>query len=156
MSRCLIVCIDGTWSSSAEKSRYFFYPTSVERISQLLVNDSKRQQIDYLPGVGTGGLVDRVIGGIWGAGSNERIRSGYRFLCENYREGVRLAFFGFNRGAFTVRAIIGLSPESAFCAPISLSMFLRQFPFNPFPQAPQSSRLEGGGKGGRASGHGCR
>jgi uncharacterized protein (DUF2235 family) len=108
MSRCLIVCIDGTWNSSAEKSRYFSYPTNVERIGQLLVNDGERQQVIYLPGVGTGGFVDRVIGGIWGAGSNERLLSGYRFLCENYREGDRLAFFGFSRGAFAVRAIIGV------------------------------------------------
>lgn len=108
MTRCLVVCIDGTWNSSAEKSKLYSFPTNVERISKLLVNDGKEQRVVYRPGVGTQGFVDRVIGGVWGAGSQKRIRDGYRFLCENYEAGDRLAFFGFSRGAFAVRSLMGM------------------------------------------------
>lgn len=108
MARCLIVCIDGTWNSSAEKPNPFSQPTNVARISELLINDGKRQLVIYRPGVGTSGFVDQFIGGVWGAGSTERICDGYRFLCKNYKPGDRLAFFGFSRGAFAVRSIIGV------------------------------------------------
>jgi uncharacterized protein (DUF2235 family) len=108
MPRNLIVCIDGTWNSSAEESRFRSYPTNVERISKLLVNDGERQRVVYRPGVGTRGHIDRLIGGVWGAGTRRLICDGYRFLCEHYELGDRLALFGFSRGAFQVRAILGI------------------------------------------------
>jgi uncharacterized protein (DUF2235 family) len=106
MSRLLIVCIDGTWNSSAEESRFKSYPTNVERISKLLISDGKKQLVIYRPGVGTRGYVDRVIGGVWGAGSTQLICDGYRFMCEHYEPGDRVALFGFSRGAFIVRSIV--------------------------------------------------
>jgi uncharacterized protein (DUF2235 family) len=69
----LIVCIDGTWNSSAEHSRFFCNPTNVWRISQVLEDDGTRQRVVYLPGVGAKGLSDRIVGGVWGAGSMTRI-----------------------------------------------------------------------------------
>jgi uncharacterized protein (DUF2235 family) len=108
MPRCLIVCIDGTWNSSADTSKFSSFPTNVERISKLLINDGKSQRVIYRHGVGTQGFVDRVVGGAWGSGSAKAICDGYRFLCENYEAGDRLALFGFSRGAFAVRSIIGV------------------------------------------------
>lgn len=108
MPRRLIVCIDGTWNSSAEKSRQFSYPTNVWRISQLLLNDGQTQRVIYVPGVGTQGFADRVIGGVWGEGTTQRICDGYRFLCEGYEAGDQISLFGFSRGAFAARSIIGL------------------------------------------------
>jgi uncharacterized protein (DUF2235 family) len=108
MARRLVLCIDGTWNSRAEEARFFCYPTNVQRISELLVNDGEQQRVFYLRGCGTGNLVDRFIGGVWGAGIQGRIRDGYRLLCENYREGDQIALIGFSRGAFAVRQITGI------------------------------------------------
>jgi uncharacterized protein (DUF2235 family) len=108
MSRAFIVCIDGTWNSSAEESRFKSYPTNVERISRLLVNDGATQRVFYRPGVGTQGYIDRLIGGVWGSGTTRLICDGYRFICEHYQPGDRLSLFGFSRGAFQVRAIVGI------------------------------------------------
>jgi uncharacterized protein (DUF2235 family) len=108
MRRILIVCIDGTWNSSAEESRFKSYPTNVERISKLLINDGKTQRVVYRPGVGTRGYIDRLIGGVWGSGTTRLICDGYRFLCEHYQPDDELALFGFSRGAFAVRAIVGI------------------------------------------------
>lgn len=109
MTRRLIVCIDGTWNSSAEKSHFLSHPTNVQRISQLLLDDGKTQRVIYIPGVGTQGLADRVIGGVWGKGNIERVCTGYRFLCEGYEAGDQIALFGFSRGAFAVRSIVGVT-----------------------------------------------
>lgn len=108
MSRNLIVCIDGTWNSSAEKSEQFSEPTNVWRISRFLLNDEITQRVIYVPGVGTKGLSDKLVGGVWGKGTTQRICDGYRFLCEYYEPGDIVSLFGFSRGAFAVRAIIGL------------------------------------------------
>ena len=40
------------------------------------------------------------------------MRSGYRFLVENYEPGDELYFFGFSRGAFTARSTAGLVRNS--------------------------------------------
>jgi uncharacterized protein (DUF2235 family) len=100
MPRNLVVCIDGTWNSNAEKSQFFSHPTNVERISKVLIDDGRKQRVIYRPGVGTQGIVDRVIGGVWGAGSTERICDGYRFLCESYEPGDRIALFGLDLTRF--------------------------------------------------------
>lgn len=108
MPRLLIFCIDGTWNSELERSRFFSWPTNVARVSELLINDGERQSVLYVPGVGTQGYSDRIIGGIWGAGSTARLRTVYKSLCENYEPGDEIALFGFSRGAFTARAIAAL------------------------------------------------
>lgn len=108
MARCLIACIDGTWDSDPEQSEFFSYPSNVARVHQLLVNDGERRRVLYLPGVGTRGYSDRLIGGIWGAGTFVRLRSVYRSLCESYDPGDQIALFGFSRGAFAARAIAQL------------------------------------------------
>lgn len=52
--------------------------------------------------------IDRFFGGIWGGGTAQKTFEGYRYLCRNYEEGDRISLFGFSRGAFAVRAIMGL------------------------------------------------
>jgi len=62
----------------------------------------------YHAGVGTGGLVDRVLGGAFGVGLRDNILDCYRFLVEYYHPGDALYLFGFSRGAYTVRSLAGL------------------------------------------------
>lgn len=108
MRRNLIVCIDGTWNTKKEESESFSHSTNVARVSELLINDDERQLVFYLPGVGTHGFIDHMIGGIYGSGVSARIKDAYLFLCKNYQEGDRIALFGFSRGAFAVRSVVGV------------------------------------------------
>jgi hypothetical protein len=41
-------------------------------------------------------------------GIDDNIRSGYMFLAQNYIEGDEIYLFGFSRGAFTARSLVGL------------------------------------------------
>lgn len=104
----LVLCIDGTWNTKTEHAVAHSCPSNVARISEILVNDEERQIVHYLHGIGTTGLTDRMIGGVYGAGITGRISEGYRWLCNNFRPGVRVGLFGFSRGAFAVRSIIGV------------------------------------------------
>ena len=53
--------------------------------------------------VGTHGLVDKAVGGAFGLGLKRDIQKAYLFCAQNYTPGDRLFFFGFSRGAYTVR-----------------------------------------------------
>jgi len=46
-------------------------------------------------------------GGVWGEGIEDNIRSLYRFILYNYETGDEIFLFGFSRGAFTVRTLVG-------------------------------------------------
>ena len=110
----LIVCSDGTWRDSQSDLMLgkIPIPSNVTRISQAIKSvssDGIPQVVFYQAGVGTqGGLLSRVIGGATAQGLSENIRAGYSFLANNYTEGDDIFFFGFSRGAFTVRSIAGL------------------------------------------------
>jgi uncharacterized protein (DUF2235 family) len=66
------------------------------------------QIVFYDQGVGTGNIVDRVSGGAFGEGLEKNIHDAYRFLVSNYESGDQLYVFGFSRGAFTARSIVGM------------------------------------------------
>jgi uncharacterized protein (DUF2235 family) len=98
----LIVCSDGTWQKIASP-----YPTNVVKITQAIA-DNADNLIFYGEGIGTGNLVDRIAGGLFGRGIDKNIQDAYRFLCLNYAPGDRIYLFGFSRGAYTVRSLVGL------------------------------------------------
>ena len=56
--------------------------------------------------------MDRVVGGAFGEGLVTNILDCYRFLVNNYVPGDELYFFGFSRGAYTVRSLAGLIRNS--------------------------------------------
>jgi len=102
----LVVCIDGTWNGQPGKDI-----THVHRVVELIkptTSNGSNQRTMYLHGVGVGGPINRLLGGIWGAGSDLRIREAYGFVCDKYRPGDELVFFGFSRGAFAARALAGI------------------------------------------------
>ena len=98
----LIVCSDGTWQKIASP-----YPTNVVKITQAIAHNPDNL-IFYGEGIGTGNLVDRITGGLFGWGIDQNIQAAYRFLCLNYAPGDRIYLFGFSRGAYTVRSLVGL------------------------------------------------
>lgn len=56
-------------------------------------------------GIGTDGKT--ISGGLSGDGINKNIMDCYRFIVHNYEIGDELYFFGFSRGAYTVRSLAG-------------------------------------------------
>ncbi len=96
--RDLVVCCDGTWFDAVDLS-------NVRRFHDLL---DEPVIAKYVPGVGTGHLVDTLRGGLTGAGLGDALRDGYRFLVDTYRPGDRISLFGFSRGAYTARSLAGL------------------------------------------------
>ncbi len=111
MPKRIIVFCDGTWNSADQTSAFGQpCPTNVARLFQATpyCDESKKPQIVlYIAGVGTTKF-DRVIGGGFGYGISKNIREAYRFIVSNYEPGDDIFLFGFSRGAYTARSIVGL------------------------------------------------
>lgn len=100
----IVICCDGTWNKPDSE------PTNVVKFARgiLPLSDGCHQVVFYDQGVGTEGYFDKYIGGAFGVGVAKNILDAYRFIVHNYQEGDELFFFGFSRGAYTVRALGGL------------------------------------------------
>jgi uncharacterized protein (DUF2235 family) len=96
--RNLVVCCDGTWQDMVDRS-------NVLRLREALDPSVKAE---YVPGVGTGDLWDRLRGGVTGWGLSAALLHGYRFLVAEYRSGDRISVFGSSRGAYTARSLAGM------------------------------------------------
>lgn len=70
-------------------------------------SDGNSQKVFYDWGVGTKGLWDKITGGAFGHGLRHNVEEAYRFLVQNYQPGDRIFIFGFSRGAFTARSVVG-------------------------------------------------
>ena len=108
----IVICADGTWNERDQvddesgKRR----PTNVTKVARTVraqARDGTHQVVCYLNGVGTGGALDRFSGGAFGSGICANVVELYRFILYNYVPGDELYFFGFSRGAFTVRTLAG-------------------------------------------------
>lgn len=104
----LIVCCDGTWNDTDSQST----DTNVFRIAKAIHGSQETggvlQIVLYMRGVGTSGLkAETWIEGATGLGIDDNIRSGYMFIAQNYIPGDQIFFFGFSRGAYTARSLVG-------------------------------------------------
>ncbi len=111
MAKRLIVCSDGTWGTLEGPGGSIFAQSNVAKIALAIRprgQDDTPQIVFYDPGVGTGNLLDKFSGGIFGVGLSENVKDAYRFLMHNYEGGDEVYFFGFSRGAYTVRSVAGL------------------------------------------------
>jgi uncharacterized protein (DUF2235 family) len=109
-TRNIVLFSDGTGNSSSS-----LFKTNVRRIYEALdLTDPQdpqhpRQFAIYDDGVGTSAFRPfAALGGAFGYGLARNVREIYAFLCRTYRPGDRIYAFGFSRGAFTVRVVIGL------------------------------------------------
>jgi uncharacterized protein (DUF2235 family) len=75
-----------------------------------------QQLVFYDKGVGTGRF-DRLLGGAFGWGLKKKILDAYRFLMTTFDPGDELFFWGFSRGAYTVRSTFGLIRNSGLLKP---------------------------------------
>ena len=103
----LVICCDGTWQKLDNP-----YPTNVLKMAQairLVDDDGVAQVVYYDDGVGaTGDVLDKVGGGAFGWGIDNKIQQAYRFLNLNYAPGDQVYLFGYSRGAYTVRSLAGM------------------------------------------------
>lgn len=105
--RRLVVCCDGTWNTREQTDGGVPAPTNVVRMANAVASDAT-QRVYYHPGVGAGGSkVDKLLGGGTGTGLSRNILSAYEWLCRSYEQGDELYLFGFSRGAYTVRSLVG-------------------------------------------------
>jgi hypothetical protein len=102
--RNLIALSDGTGNSAAKSAK-----TNVWRLYQALDLTDGRQVAVFGDGVGTSSVkVLRVLGLALGVGVKRNVLNLYKFLCRNYGENDRIWAFGFSRGAYTIRVLVGL------------------------------------------------
>ncbi len=108
----IIICCDGTWNSPDKTENGVPIHTNVVKVAKAIARKDKkgkRQLMYYDPGVGTSGSwLKRLYDGATGSGLTRNIREAYSFLIRNYEVGDELFFFGFSRGAYTVRSLSGL------------------------------------------------
>lgn len=71
--------------------------------------DGIPQIVFYDAGVGTtDSRLHNLRGGALGAGLDRNIQDLYTFLCLNYNDGDEVLLFGYSRGAYTVRSLVGM------------------------------------------------
>ncbi|NOX48274.1 MAG: DUF2235 domain-containing protein [Chlorobi bacterium] len=103
----IVICADGTWNKP-EKDLQKDFPTNVLKVARAIApvaNDGIKQVVFYDWGLGS--YHASIAGGGFGKGINKNIADNYRFIVQNYDPGDELYFFGFSRGAYTVRSLAG-------------------------------------------------
>jgi T6SS, Phospholipase effector Tle1-like, catalytic domain len=132
-AKCIILLLDGTWNDAdlgardtnivrlreiiarSLDAKSTLTPPSINPLTtnsnQKLVTGRTFQDIEhyvfYERGVGTGPLLDRIKGGSFGDGLAGNIRRAYKFLSFSYQPGDHIFIFGFSRGAYTARSLVG-------------------------------------------------
>jgi hypothetical protein len=125
----IILLLDGTWNDCD----FSTFDTNIVRIEDAIARSLDSGQVStpqlkeepaplvrarsfaggevehlvfYERGVGTSAL-DRMRGGVFGAGLAANIRRAYRILSFHYEPGDEVFVFGFSRGAYTARSLVG-------------------------------------------------
>ena len=108
----IVICCDGTWNSPDETEEGIPVQTNVVKVARAVKTadiHGVEQRMYYDAGVGTQGpWARRAFDGATGSGLSENVRQAYRYLISTWEPGDQLYFFGFSRGAFTVRSLAGL------------------------------------------------
>lgn len=123
MGRKIILLSDGTGNSAAKVWR-----TNVWRVFESLDLTHSDQIAFYDDGVGTSSFKPlAILGGAFGYGLKRNVIDLYMFACRNYRSPDDQIFgFGFSRGAFTIRIVIGLILEQGLVVANSEKELYRQ------------------------------
>ena len=106
MPKRLVVCLDGTWNRADDHDR----SSNVVALMRAVApqdGEGVPQVVHYGKGVGTGGGVDRLLGGLTGSGLEANLKAAYIFLGNNFEPGDEVYIFGFSRGAYTARSLAG-------------------------------------------------
>jgi hypothetical protein len=113
----LVLFLDGTWNNDDGSAPQ----THIVRLRNLVdpyFLDAEGvpwfQRVYYDTGVGTGwSRLDGWLGGAFGLGLDDNVREAYRYISQFYAhnqpdcETTEICVFGFSRGAFTARSLVG-------------------------------------------------
>jgi uncharacterized protein (DUF2235 family) len=128
MPRRLVVCFDGTWNSPDREGNVYDEidaETNVVHLFRAIKGESCGSGVAgcttqdactptikwYDAGVGAK-WYEHIRGGAFGFGLSRNIRRGYKFLVDTYLPGDEIYVFGFSRGAYTARSLVGLIRNS--------------------------------------------
>jgi uncharacterized protein (DUF2235 family) len=105
MATRIILLSDGTGNAASKVWR-----TNVWRVFESLDLTGSDQVAIYDDGVGTSAFKPlAILAGAFGWGLKRNVIDLYKFVCRNYRSKNDEIFgFGFSRGAFTIRIVVGL------------------------------------------------
>jgi uncharacterized protein (DUF2235 family) len=113
----LIACTDGTWDKPGDTKDGESYDSNVCLLYNAIkdvAEDGTKQLKAYDTGVGSSfGWRDRLLGGTMGTGLDRKIMEMYSFLMLNYQpakppdKSDEIYLFGFSRGAYTARSLVG-------------------------------------------------
>jgi hypothetical protein len=102
-SKKIVLFADGTGNAFSTQE------SNVWRLYEALDQSQPDQIAHYIKGVGTSAIRPfAIVDGATGVGLPANVRKLYRFLCWNWEAGDEIYMFGFSRGSFTVRTLIGL------------------------------------------------
>ncbi|TPN00434.1 DUF2235 domain-containing protein [Mesorhizobium sp. B2-3-3] len=104
-------------------------------------NDGQENLVFYERGVGTNGI-DKIRGGLLGAGLDASVRSAYKFLSFYYRPGDSIFIFGFSRGAYSARTLAGYIAAAGLLKRDSCTRHLEGMAWA-FYRTPPNDRLPG-------------
>lgn len=134
MGKRIVLCFDGTWNTPDQgaKDGHPGCPTNVFKFYESVLEtgtDGVVQLRHYDDGVGTAdnkGFIrdwfDKVLGGAFGLGIDQKITDGYEFLAANYEDGDEVYILGFSRGAYTARSLVGLIRNAGLLPPDKVAM----------------------------------
>ncbi|KAJ6190980.1 hypothetical protein N7519_001001 [Penicillium mononematosum] len=118
----IILCADGTWLASDQGNKSA--PSNVAKIARAIATsgadaDSNivKQIVSYHSGL------RKTIYGAIGWGLDVEVCKIYDFISNNYEPGDELFFFGFSRGAFTVRSVAGLVSDVGVLSAVHMPHF---------------------------------
>ena len=100
MSKNIVVCCDGTGNEYSDTN------TNIVKLFQIIEKNTSHQLAFYDPGVGA--FKQKLFTKTFGIGIRDGVERSYQYLMNTYKEGDKVYFFGFSRGAFIVRSLAGL------------------------------------------------
>jgi uncharacterized protein (DUF2235 family) len=103
----LVICFDGTWNQRDSGTNICKLSDLVQEGEVGTITEPFTQCVYYDAGVGTG-VLDGFTGGAFGLGLSRNVREAYDWLVEYYSDEDEIYVFGFSRGAFTARSLVGL------------------------------------------------
>jgi len=111
VAKKIIILFDGTWNTpdtgpdvdgDSSTNVWKLYDAILHKDAEGMMQDKW-----YEEGVGTK-WYNKLRGGAFGVGLSEKIQAGYKHLVKTYEDGDQIFVFGFSRGAYSARSLVGL------------------------------------------------
>lgn len=102
-SQRLILLFDGTWNDPQDRTNVYRLARDIHDYD----GQGIRQRFYYEPGVGTRQW-QRLVGGAFGVGLSRNLQNGYDWLVRHHCANTQVFVFGFSRGAYTARSLVGM------------------------------------------------